>query len=118
MTDPLRPFAQLIRALWSKRAQPGEPTQTQTARAGPAPAAPHAGESLRSRLSNRLGAVDPQNVSRMREVFVETTLLWELGEHLARDPAFTEMVARVSDQLTTDATMTQRLHHLLVGLRA
>jgi hypothetical protein len=54
----------------------------------------------------------------MREVFVETTLLWELGEHLARDPAFTEMVARVSGQLQADPAVMQRLHRLLIRLRA
>jgi hypothetical protein len=47
---------------------------------------------------------------------VETVLLWELGEQLARDPEFGEMVSRVSGQLGSDPAVAQNLHGLLVKL--
>lgn len=52
----------------------------------------------------------------MRETFVETVLLWELGEHLAQDPSFGEMVERISQQLALDSTLSGRLHELLLRL--
>ena len=108
----------MIRALWHGRIQRASGNE---AAAGPsAPPAqmdrPAAGESLQSRLAARIASVDVGNATRMRETFVETVLLWELGEQLAQDPAFGEMVTRVSQQLALDAGIRERLHRLLLRL--
>jgi hypothetical protein len=52
----------------------------------------------------------------MREAFVETVLLWELGEQLAPDPDFAEMVTTVSDQLAADPRIGERLNRALQQL--
>jgi hypothetical protein len=52
----------------------------------------------------------------MREAFVETVLLWELGDHLAPDPAFGEMVANVSEQIASDPAIGERLTRVLTRL--
>jgi hypothetical protein len=118
VTDPLRPFAQLIRALWHGRTQRTADNGA-TANHSPPTAdarAPGEGVSLQTRLVSRIASIDAGNASRMRETFVETVLLWELGEHLAQDPAFGEMVERVSQQLALDPAVSAQLHELLLRL--
>jgi hypothetical protein len=73
---------------------------------------------LQSRLSAQIAGIDTANPARLRHVFVETVLLWELGEQLARDPEFAEMVSRVCEQLGSDPTVAQNLHGQLVKLAA
>jgi len=62
--------------------------------------------------------MDTANPARLRQVFVETVLLWELGEQLARDAEFAEMVGRVSEQLGSEPVVAQNLHGLLLRLAA
>jgi hypothetical protein len=124
MTDPLRPFTQAIRSLWGSRARAtqgnGEASPTapsaasgtaQRAASGRSP-----GETLRSRLKTRITQLDGSDPRKMREAFVETVLLWELGEHLAPDPEFHDLVARVFEQLETDAEVGDRLHQVLMRM--
>lgn len=118
MTDPLRPFAQIIRALFHGRSQRTGAGDTATQPSSPRVDThiPTEGGSLQSRLVSRIASIDASNANRMRETFIETVLLWELGEELAQDPAFREMVARVSQQLAMDSALSRRLHQLLVRL--
>ena len=121
--DPLRPFAGLIRTLWksgtaatTQRDAPSaasatNPEQTQNAAAEALEEATLRGQ-IRARLV-RIGLSDPR---RAREVFVETVLAAELGEHLLRDPAFTDMVKRVADQIGADARLGGQLQSLLQAL--
>jgi hypothetical protein len=73
---------------------------------------------LQSRLSAQIAGIDTANPARLRQAFVETVLLWELGEQLARDPEFAQMVSRVSEQLGSDPDVAQNLHGRLVKLAA
>ena len=116
MTDPLRPFADIIRALWNKRTQSASRSSAPTNFARADFAVAEAAESLRSRLISRINRNDSRNISRMRETFVETVLLWELGEHLNRDPGLGEMVTRVAEQLGSDPAVGERLDGLLLQL--
>jgi hypothetical protein len=118
MTDPLRPFTQAIHALWRARARRSGSTTDSTGggvamRAGARSRAESAGETLHSRLRSRISALDGRDPKKMREVFVKTVLIWELGEKLAPDPGFAEVVARVSEQLAADSNVGDRLHQLL-----
>lgn len=108
----------MIRALWYGRTQRTAGGGTASNRGSPAADArkPAEGETLQSRLVARIRSIDAGNASRMRETFVETVLLWELGEQLAKDPAFGEMVTRVSQQLELDSAVSGRLHLLLSRL--
>lgn len=115
MTDPLRPFAQIIRSLWRGRTSATERTSPATNTAHPQHRA-NVDESLQSRLSARIASVDAENPARLRQAFVETVLLRELGENLARDPDFGALVARVCEQLESQPTVAQNLHQLLVRL--
>jgi hypothetical protein len=120
MTDPLRPFADMIRALWLARTQGVSPTSRSTtvgkARTDAPP--PRGAHSLRSQLKARVCASRAAGPARMREAFVEAVLLWELGEQLAPDPAFGEMVTSVSEQLASDPTVGERLNRALARLAA
>jgi len=60
--------------------------------------------------------VSSQDARQIREKFVETVLLWELGDHLAHDPAFGEVVTHVSQQLAADPVVSRKLDGLLVQL--
>ena len=54
----------------------------------------------------------------MRQTFVETVLLSQLGDELARDPEFADVVAKVSDQLQSDSQTRAQLANLIASLRA
>jgi len=121
--DPLRPFADVIRALWQSRASRAQPG-SDTAKAATTPAVPataahtsaRSEESLRSRLKSRISQVDPDDTRKVREAFVEAVLLWELGDRVAQDASFGEMVTQVSDQLATDAAISHRLRQLVLHI--
>jgi hypothetical protein len=120
--DPLRPFTNLIRSLWiGKPAAPRE-TASATARstartdADARPVAPSA--QVSARLQSQLAALQQWNGDTARKVFVEHILLVELGEDLARDPGFGDLVQRVSAQLGSEPTVRARLDDLLRELAA
>jgi hypothetical protein len=123
MTDPLRPFADVIRTLWraktarTRNAASGT-NSTSTAETAEAAQTVSAGsnEALQSRLKARIATLDLANPRKLRETFVETVLLAELGERLAPDPAFAELVLRVSEQLDSDRQTGERLHQLLLDI--
>jgi len=73
---------------------------------------------LQSRLSARIAGIGTDNPARLRRAFVETVLLRELGENLARDPEFGALVAQVCEQLESQPAVAQNLHELLVRLAA
>jgi hypothetical protein len=116
--DPLKPFSNLIRSAWERTAKRPEA-------AGNAPAlnnrdairfnaplqAPP--DSLQSRVRARIAQQSPWNAANAREVFVETVLLSELGDDLAKDPSFADIVKKVSQQLASDGKLTARLDQLL-----
>jgi hypothetical protein len=121
--DPLRPFAAVIRSLWQARASASSPTpEARKTGTTPNPAtlvhaqSARTEESLRARLKSRISQVDPDDPRRVREAFVETVLLWELGEKLAHDAGFGEMVMQISDQLASDAAVDQRLQKLVLQI--
>lgn len=123
MVDPLGPFVTLIRSLSRRKASATESANGADALdTDPAPrgAARTTGPSidLRTRLRSRLleaGTVDPD---RARRTFVETVLLWQLGDELARDPAFGDLVVKVADQLRSDRQLRTRLSELIDKLAA
>jgi hypothetical protein len=122
MTDPLRPFAQAIRSLWRTRA--GEKSRSagasSSAPGAAEPQAPKArvNETFQARLQARIAGLDSRDPKRLREAFVETVLLWEVGDQLAPDPALGDLVARVAEQLATDSAVSERLHQLLLQVSA
>ena len=120
--DPLRPFASLIRSLWTTRkSRPADgarsaesPESTRTALTGARPAAPAA--SITGQLRSRLNAQSEWNPVRARELFVECILLSELGEDLARDPGFAALVSQVSRHMGDEPAISARLDELLRDL--
>jgi hypothetical protein len=116
--DPIRPFADLIRSLRSSRRVD---RQDRTADApvsesvsGVAASEPiAAAEALERALRMRLAGTEPWDASRAREVFVEHALLRDLGTGLATDPAFAELVAKVSDVIEQQPQISARLDVLL-----
>ncbi len=126
MTDPLRPFADAIRGLWRTRVGSALKSESGAGASSAPTAASEAartagsrtGESLRSRLAARITGIATANPDRLREAFVETVLLWELGEQLAPDPAFAQLVTRVAEQLVADPRTGERLNRLLLDMHA
>jgi hypothetical protein len=117
--DPLRPFAALIRSLWtgtSERSQSAQRAGSRGASAGSAPVVP--AQRIADRLQLRLRALQDWDASRAREMFVEDVLLSELGGELVRDPKFAEIVKRVSDHLGNEPAVSARLNDVLRDLIA
>jgi len=111
--DPLRPFATLIRSLWStnKSRSTGPAQRIATPPSGP-PALP----GIEPRLRIRLSTLSQWHPTRAREMFVETVLLSELGADLERDPDFQPLVRDVSAHLGSVPAISSRLDQLLQGL--
>jgi hypothetical protein len=122
--DPLRPFLSLVRSLWTSSASAKTANRAQGARP------PHAGERtteaepsqpVERRLQAHLTPLTKPgawNAQRAREVFVRQVLLHELGEELAADAAFAELIQKVSGQLGGDPKISERLDQLLRKLAA
>lgn len=123
MVDPLRPFVTLIGSLSRRKTDAaGNATapaavDAETA-AGGAPKTLRSPSDLRARLRSRLGEVGMVDPERARRTFVETVLLWQLGDELARDPAFTDLVLKVAEQLQADRELRSRLSELIETLAA
>ena len=120
MVDSIRPFVALIRTLSRKKVAATEGVAEPNV-VGDTPANDAAdtdrGVLLETRLRVRLAAVDAANPEKARQAFVETVLLSQLGDELARDPAFADVVATVSNQLHSDAPTRARLADLIASLR-
>jgi hypothetical protein len=116
--DPIRPFTDLIRSLRSSR-RVDKQHPTADAPAGDSASGVGAGEpiapaeALEHALRMRLSGTEPWDASRAREVFVEHALSRELGAGLATDPAFAELVAKVSDVIEQQPHISARLDVLL-----
>lgn len=122
--DPLRPFLSLVRSLWVGNTTARTANRTQAATSAHSTnAAGHiaASQPIERRLQSQLNALTSAgawNAQRAREVFVRQVLLVELGEELAADPAFVELVLKVSAQLGGDPRISTRLDELLRELAA
>jgi hypothetical protein len=116
--DPIKPFTTLIRSLRrSDKSASNERTVPADASTGAA-ANIAASPAVHDRLQSRLATLAPWDAKRARELFVETTLLHEFGAELAADPAFFELVQRVSLHLSGETTVSDRLDGLLRELAA
>ena len=117
--DPLKPLTSLVRSLRASRKAAASQSQSQRPADGPAPdaVAPIASiDALHSRLRPRLAALPAWDRARARELFVESILLTELGDDLARDPGFTELIHQVSRHLGNEPEVSARLDHVLQDL--
>lgn len=116
--DPLRPFAHLIRSLWTGKkgaaaasgGARGSSTRQSHAVTASAP--------VINRLQARLASLQQWNGARARELFVEHILLMEFGEDLALDPAFADLVQHVCGQLGSEPAVGARLDELLQNVAA
>lgn len=62
-------------------------------------------EDLAARLARRVRAIDPADPDAERQamqVFLESVLLAEIGEHLINDPAFHQVVEGVYQQMSSN----------------
>jgi hypothetical protein len=121
--DPLRPFAGLIRTLWksttastTQKDALGSASTTGAEEAQSETAAALGETTLRTQIRARLTRIGLNDPRLAREVFVETVLTTELGENLARDPGFTDMVKLVAEHIEADARLGDRLNSLLRSL--
>jgi hypothetical protein len=73
---------------------------------------------LRTKLKSRLVEVGIADPDRARRTFVETVLLHQLGDEMARDPAFADLVVKVADQLHADRELRSRLTDLIATIAA
>ncbi len=121
--DPLRPFADLVRSLWSTRGSSTARTESSgkahaltERRSAEVGETPETSEDLRTRLRSRLAESGLTDVARAREAFVEVVLTWELGDHIPSDPAFAGVIKAVSERIARRPQLSDRLHSLLTAL--
>lgn len=117
--DPLRPFLALIRSLSTGTAGAKNSRERQSTQSTSGQAAEISIRTVEQRLQADLSVMARAwNAQRAREVFVGRVLLHELGEHLSADPAFSDLIQRVSSQLGSDPRLSARLDELLLQLAA
>jgi hypothetical protein len=121
--DPLKPFGSTIRSIWDKtvrRTEHREKAVSTTATGDNQQTPTVVGASQVQPLHARLRARIPANIdwdtAQARTVFVESVLLSELGDDLANDSSFTQVVKNVSQQLGSDPKLSARLDLLLKQL--
>jgi len=111
--DPIKPFTTLIRSLRragnSADVQRTTPSGSSVAAAAGLSAVP----AVQARLQAKLATLTTWDAKRARDFFVESTLLHEFGAELADDPAFFELVQRVSLHLAGESAVSERLDLLL-----
>jgi hypothetical protein len=115
--DPLRPFLALVRSLSTGATSSKNARDRQSAPSSSDQATEITIRTVEQRLQAELAVfVRAWNSQRAREVFVGRVLLHELGENLSADPAFSELIQRVSSQLGSDPRLSARLDELLQQL--
>lgn len=115
--DPIKPFTTLLRSLRrAGKTDAPRTTQPGTADSPAASASIATVPAVQGRLQSRLSTLAPWDEKRARELFVESTLLHEFGAELAEDPAFFELVQRVSTHIGGEASLRARLDQLLRDL--
>ena len=126
MTDPVGPInrsfevlrrqiAEHARQLESGARASASGTATGPARAD-ASGKPAIGE-LRQRIAERLQAIDPKSPNagrRRKRIFLESTLAWEFGEEVLRDPSFQELLDRLEMSLS-DSQELERQFRTVFG---
>lgn len=98
------------RQLETMRAAPTAGTRAVAQRDRAAPA-PQAGD-LPSLVFRRIRFIDPADPDRKRKVFgvfIESVLLFELGEALINDPKFYELVAHVQARMAEDPGLAKSM---------
>jgi hypothetical protein len=122
--DPLRPFSDLIRALWKSNARrvdrPGGVSASQAMQAEQPAEKTAAGETglvaLKSEVRARLGPVGLSDKRRAREVFVEAVMARELGLGSGHDQEFSNVARRVAARIGSHPRLSERLHVILTAL--
>lgn len=122
--DPLRPFSDLIRALWKSNAARVQraPGTAEARQASPertdegVMAADSAYVPLTSQVRARVRQVGLRDPKRAREVFVETVIARELGLGATHAADVAELAERVAAQIGAHPTLSDRLHVLLTEL--
>lgn len=115
--DPRQRLTALVR---SEVAAFQERAGTQRARKTPGTESPQrAGGTDAALLAQRLGAISPEDPQRRQKafrVFLESTLLRELGGGLIQDPRFPQMVDAVQARIQEDAQLDGAAEEVAVYL--
>ena len=113
MTDPIRPFINLVESIASTTAtQKSREAAAQGAIAKPSrqnSSNSNAALSFTERLKTRLSVIDRKDRRKRRQVFIEVALLTELGEQLAMDHALSDLIEKVSSLIAANDTMVTDL---------
>jgi hypothetical protein len=122
--DPLRPFSDLIRALWRSsgtrvgrthaqgEARPATPEHVSQDVSG----AESADLPLRSEIRTRIRQIGLGDPQRVREAFVEIVITRELGLSATHAADFAELAQQVAARIGSHKEVSERLHVLLTEL--
>src|SRR5262245_57138725 len=76
-------------------------------------------DTLQDQIRERLRALpseDSERDSRASRIFVESVLLWELGDAMLEDSEFSGLVQHVKEQIDSDSQLSRQLRSLLEDL--
>jgi len=116
MTDPIRPFINLIESIagaGSSQKNRDVSSQRTAGKATNVASSAIAAVPFSERLATRLSVIDRHDRKRRRQAFVELALLSELGQQIAVDHAMGELVDKVSSIIAADHQMTAELDDIL-----
>jgi hypothetical protein len=78
-------------------------------------------DALRNRVAEAIGAIDPDDPAKKHKalrLFIESTLLWQLGSAILNDPSFSDLVTDVQNTLEGDPAVYEQLSALMTGKRS
>ena len=122
-TDPVRGFNAIVQALRQRMAGRQEKVGTPASGAPPAqtpprPAAKQDIEELRGQIARRLERLSPEErrSKRGQQIFLESVLVWEFGDQITTDPAFSGLTARIQQAMEQEPAMSAQFGDLLESL--
>lgn len=113
---------ELVKALSTeRRKRVDKGTAGRASTTAPPSAAPrHDLKVLRSRLTDLVAPIDPddpQTIAKVRRPLLQAIVLWEFGSDFRQDPEFGPMLDTLERTFEADPTMPRRLTDLIRDLR-
>lgn len=75
-------------------------------------------EELRVQIARRLEALSPEDrrSKRGQQVFLESVLVWEFGDEITTDPAFSSLTAQIQKAIEQEPAMSAQFGDMLESL--
>ena len=123
--DSIKGLNQIAEILRQKMAERGSNLSKSSSRADASPSASRSQtaarpdtDEIKRRIGERIRSLqdDEKKDTKGAQVFVETVMTWEFGEHLLNDPQFTDLSNEVVKSIAENPAAWKKMQALLAEL--